>query len=159
MSYTLVITKPSNHPVDTGLDEENIACCSVTNSYENAWSRISITRWTKSSEQLTPCLISAQTKATLNFVIWELNLWNIVCLHVVHNVRHDLGDVGSSISIHLLVNVLLQRITKPIYDEVDRTLVVSYTTGSEIQEHQSAPYRPDSFGSKQLSQHCKIRIN
>ena len=36
VSYTLVITKPCNPPVDTGLDEENIACCSVTNSYENA---------------------------------------------------------------------------------------------------------------------------
>ena len=36
VSYTLVITKPCNPPVDKGLDEENIACCSVTNSYENA---------------------------------------------------------------------------------------------------------------------------
>ena len=44
VSYSLVITKPCNPPVDTGHDEENMACCSVTNSYENAWSRISITR-------------------------------------------------------------------------------------------------------------------
>ena len=36
--------KPCNLPVDTEPDAENIACCSVANSYENTGSSISIIR-------------------------------------------------------------------------------------------------------------------
>ena len=56
------------------------------------------------------------------------------------------GSSGLShyIGIYLLVSVLWQIRTSRIHCEVDQTLVVSYTTGSEIQLHRSASNRPDT---------------
>ena len=63
--------------------------------------------------------------------------------------------------VHLLASFPLQRITKQIY-EVDRTLVVSYTTGSEIQAHRSASDRPDTFEQNSdlgnCSSSCKMQL-
>ena len=51
-----------------------------------------------------------------------------------------------------------QRITKRIYDEVDRMLVVSYTSGSEIQVHRSASDTPDILGIERRSRQLFLQL-